>query len=160
MVIKFREIQAKDNNSICTIIRTVLEEYGGKRDGTAYYDEDTENMFEAYANNRGIYYVVLVDNIIVGGGGINHLSNTEKNIAELQKVYLLSEYRGLGIGKKLIEMSIDFAKKQKFNTIYLETFSNMETAISIYSKFGFKHISKPIGGTGHSSCDIQMIKEF
>ena len=160
MEIKFREIRLEDNEIICSIIRTVLEEYDGKREGTAYYDKDTENMFEAYQNQKGIYYVALVDGEIAGGGGINLLKNADNNTAELQKFYILSKYRGLGIGKKLVEKSIDFAKTKKYDEIYLESFPNMKAALSMYSKFGFKHIETKMGGTGHSSCDIQMLKKI
>jgi len=47
-MIKYREILKSDNQVICNIIRQTLEEFGGKKQGTAYCDADTEKMFEAY----------------------------------------------------------------------------------------------------------------
>ena len=159
-MIKYREIQPQDNEQVCNIIRTTLEEFGGKKEGTAYYDTDTEKMFEAYQKQKAIYYVALIDDKIVGGCGIQHLANIDENIAELQKLYLLKSTRGLGIGKKLVEMSIEFAKKAEFDAIYIETFPNMDSAKSMYSKFGFEYINQQMGGTGHSSCNVRMLKKL
>lgn len=159
-MVEYRKIEQQDNIKICNIIRTTLEEFGGKREGTAYYDNDTERMFEAYQGEKEIYFVAIKDNEIVGGCGIKHLSNTIENIAELQKLYLLKEVRGLGIGKKLVEMCVEFAKSVGFESIYLETFPNMVSAQALYKKFGFDYLTEQLGGTGHSSCDIWMIKKF
>lgn len=159
-MIKYRKIEQQDNQLICNVIRTALEEFGGKRAGTAYYDKDTERMFEAYQGKDEIYFVALKDGEIVGGCGIKHLSNTDKNIAELQKLYLLKETRGLGIGKILVEMCVEFAKSVNFESIYLETFPNMISAQALYKKNGFDYLTEPLGGTGHTSCDIWMLKKI
>jgi putative acetyltransferase len=156
----YRKIQKSDNEKIRDVIRTVLEEYGGKRSGTAYYDKDTDNMFDAYDKKNAVYYVAEVDGIIAGGCGVQHLSNTDKNIAELQKLYLLPKFRNLGIGKKLVELCISDARKFGFDSVYLETFSNMHEAQNLYLKFDFEYLDYQLGGTGHSSCDVWMLKNL
>ncbi|MBN2890383.1 MAG: GNAT family N-acetyltransferase [Bacteroidales bacterium] len=159
-MIIYREIKKRDNDNICNIIRTTLEEFGGKKIGTAYYDKDTERMFEAYQGKNEIYYVAEIDGFIVGGSGIKHLENSTENIAELQKLYLSKIARGLGIGKKLVEICIDFASKSGYESIYLETFPYMHAAINLYKSYGFKNICSSKGGTGHSACDVWMIKKL
>ncbi len=158
--ITIRKIKPGDNKEICRIIRTVLEEYGGKIEGTAYYDYDTEHMYEAYQKDRAVYYVAEVDGSLAGGCGIQHLADTEENIAELQKLYILKEYRGLGLGKKLVDKCINFAKEQGYKGIYLETFENMSEAQGLYRKFGFNRINYRFGGTGHFSCPVWMYREL
>jgi len=160
MKINIRLVEHNDNEALCNIIRTVLESYGGKRPGTAYYDSDTENMYEAFQKERSIYYVAEVDGKIVGGCGIQPLAESKDNYAELQKLYLLPESRRLGIGKKLVQMCIDFATEQKYAAIYLETFGNMKEAQSLYRKHGFEYHNNQLGGTGHSSCDVWMLKRI
>ena len=157
MKINIRPIQKSDNSQICGIIRSVLEEYGGKKLGTAYYDHDTEYMFESYQGQNEVYYIIEVDGKVIGGGGVKHLSGTKQNIAEFQKFYILSQYRGMGLGKKLISLCIDFARVQGYNAIYLETFENMQAAQAIYKKYGFQYIDEPLGGTGHTSCPVWML---
>lgn len=72
----------------------------------------------------------------------------------------MSKARGLGVGKKIMELCIDFAQKSKFKAIYLETFPNMDVAMSLYHKFGFVDIDYTIGVTGHSSCYVKMLKQL
>ena len=159
-MITYRKIVKRDNADIRKVIRTSLDEYDGNRPGTAYHDYDTEHMFEAYQNKKEVYFVAEIDGEIVGGSGIKHLSNTQENIAELQKLYLLKESRGLGIGKKLVEMCLEFAKESGFDSVYLETFPNMKSAQGLYKKYGFTYLSESMGGTGHTSCDVWMLKTF
>ena len=160
MDVTFRKIRQEDNKIICQIIREAMSEFGGNRPGTAYYDADTEKMFEAFQGERAAYFVAEMNGKIVGGGGTKHLANTDKNIAELQKVYLLKKTRGLGVGKKIVELCIDFAKQNGYEAIYLETFPNMLQAQKLYKKLGFEYIDEAIGYTGHNTNEIWMLKKF
>ncbi len=158
--ITIRPVRPQDNEALCNIIRTVLEEYGGKIPGTAYYDYDTEHMFEAYNKPRAAYFVAEVDGKVAGGCGVQPLEGAEGNIAELQKLYVLKEYRGLGLGKKLVDKSIAFAREAGYDAIYLETFENMHEAQGLYRKYGFKYIDTRLGGTGHHSCPVWMLLDL
>jgi len=153
-----RKIENKDNPYIRDIIRTVLEEFGGKKEGTAYYDYDTEHMFEAYQSDRSIYFVAETQGKVLGGCGIKAVKGETENVCELQKLYLLKNYRGIGIGKELTQKCIEKAQEFQFQRCYLETLSNMDSAISLYSKLGFQKLSSAIGDTGHDACDVKMEK--
>jgi len=155
-----RKIEIKDNPYIRDIIRSVLEEFGGKIEGTAYYDYDTEHMHEAYQANKSIYFVAEIDGKVVGGCGIKAVKGEIDNVCELQKLYLLKDYRGLGIGKELTQKCLKKAEEFNYQNCYLETLSNMDNAISLYSKLGFQKLSSAIGDTGHNSCDVKMKKKL
>ncbi len=156
--INIRKIQKKDNPELAKIIRNVLTEFGGNRKGTAYYDYDTDYMFEAYQGEKEVYFVVEVDGKLVGGSGIKLLAGNKDNVCELQKLYINSNIRGLGIGKALVQKCIEFAEKSAYDKCYLETFPNMNAAISLYKKFGFKNLDKPLGNTGHGGCDVWLMR--
>jgi len=158
--IVLRKINPDDNQEVAIIIRGVLTEFGGNRPGTAYYDYDTDYMFEAYQGKGEIYFVAEVDGKLVGGSGIKLLAGNSGEICELQKLYINSDIRGLGIGKALVEKCLEFAKEAGYKNCYLETFPNMDAAISLYKKFGFKHLEKPIGDTGHGGCDVWLMKDL
>ncbi len=157
MNIIIRKIEKKDNRAIKYTIRTSLTEYGGNREGTAYYDNDTVHMFEAYQGAGSAYYVAEVDGVVAGGSGIKQVQGEALGICELQKLYLNKKYRGLGIGKELTKKCIEVAKDFGYKKCYLETFSNMNEALSLYKKIGFKKLNAPVGKTGHDACDVQMI---
>ncbi len=160
MKIEYRKIRKEDNEQVRFVIRTSLEEFGGKRPGTAYYDEELDNMFEAYNKPRAAYFVAVADGKVVGTGGIQHLNGTDENICELQKVYLLKKYRGHGIGRHIVELCIQKAQKFGYDAIYLETFPNMKSAQKLYLKLGFEFIDHSIGHTGHNTNEIWMLKKL
>ncbi len=158
--IVIRPIHKEDNPFIAKIIRSSLEEFDAAIEGTAYTDKETSAMFETYRSGNSIYYVASLNGEIVAGCGINQLKDGNKNICELQKMYMLPKARGKQIGKQLILKCLDFAKKSGYEACYLETFPNMIAAIKLYKQNGFKKIDQALGNTCHYSCDVWMLKKL
>lgn len=155
-----REIQPKDNPEIAKVIRDVLIEFGVPKVGTAYEDKATDEMFENFNKPTSIYHVIEYKNKVVGGGGIAQLDNFDGNTCELQKMYFLPITRGKGLGSKLISICLEKAKSLGFESCYLETMPYMEAARALYKKNGFVNLDKPMGNTGHYSCNVWMIKKL
>lgn len=156
--IVIREISTEDNEQMVEVIRNVLVELGAPKVGTAYEDTSLDKMTETYSAERSVYFVIEKEGEIVGGAGIAPLAGFENQICELQKMYFLKEIRGLGLGKKLIQKCLESAIIFKFKKCYLETLPYMVSAQKLYSKVGFKSLDKPMGNTGHYSCNVWMIK--
>lgn len=58
--------------------------------------------------------------------------------AQLRYFILEPDYRGIGLGAKLMELYMQFLKKRGFTSSYLWTTDELPTAIHLYTKFGFK----------------------
>ncbi len=157
---KIREIQIEDNPKIAKAIRDVLIEFGVPKVGTAYADKILDTLFEAYQFEKTIYYIIEKDGEIFGGAGIKQLDNFSGNICELQKMYFLPEARGIGFGSKMMKICLQKAKEFGFEHCYLETLPYMEDARKLYRKVGFKDLDKPMGDTGHYSCNLWMLKDL
>ena len=155
-----RQICKKDNLSLSEVIRKVLIEIGVPKKGTAFSDLEVDFMFEAYNKKRSIYYVVENDGKIYGGAGISHLNEADYNICELQKMYFLPSIRGRGLGDLMIEKCLSFALNNKFKYCYIETLPYMKAAQKLYLKKGFSYIDGPMGNTGHTSCNVWLIKKL
>jgi putative acetyltransferase len=155
-----REIQSNDNVEIAAIVRNVLMEMGAPKVGTAYADPYLDSLFEVYAVPKAIYFVVENNGKIIGGAGIKQLDNSDENICELQKMYLLPEGRGLGLGKLLIDNCIEKATEFGFESCYIETMTYMDAAQKLYRKSGFEYLEQQIGNTGHNSCEVWMLKKL
>ncbi|MGJ8745983.1 GNAT family N-acetyltransferase [Polaribacter sp.] len=155
-----REIKPSDNAKLAKVIRAVLIELNVPKVGTAYEDKATDTMFETYQKDKAIYFVVEHNNNIVGGAGIAQLDNFEGNTCELQKMYFSPITRGKGIGAKLISKCLEKAKEFGFDNCYLETMPYMHAAKKLYQKYGFTSLEKPLGNTGHYSCNVWMVKEI
>lgn len=60
-------------------------------------------------------------------------------IAYLADVFILEPYRGIGLGKKLVETIISYPEFQQIKRWLLAT----RDAQSLYSQFGFNNLSQP-----------------
>ncbi|MBY0573789.1 MAG: GNAT family N-acetyltransferase, partial [Undibacterium sp.] len=137
-----REIQAGDNAKIAHVIRSVLKEFNVPKVGSAYADPCLDALYEHYQREVGHYFVVELDGEIVAGAGFAALAGADAGVCELQKMYMLSNARGLGLGKRLIQLCIAQAKKSAYTQCYLETMPEMLAAQSLYQKMGFDYICK------------------
>ena len=153
-----RLIEPADNAALAIIIRNALTEFGADKPGTVYFDDSTDHLYELFQQQKGIYHVALVNNIIVGGGGINPTTGLAADTCELVKLYLAPAARGKGIGKAVMEQCLLAAKKAGYKKVYLETMPELISAIPLYEQFGFTYLTGPLGNTGHTGCDIWMIK--
>ncbi len=153
-----REIQKEDNEQIATVIRHVLIELNVPKVGTAYADPQLDYLFETYNNPKSVYFVIENEGKIIGGAGISQLENSDSTVCELQKMYFLSEARGLGLGTQLMDKCLQSAKDFGFSKCYLETMPYMEAAQKLYKKVGFDYLCAPMGNTGHTSCPVWMLK--
>ncbi len=155
-----REIKPNDNQQIAKVIRDVLTEFGAPKVGTAYEDKATDEMFETYQKEKTSYFVIEHQNKIVGGVGFAELDSFKGRVCELQKMYFLPITRGKGLGSKLIDFCLSNAKKQGYEQCYLETMPYMDAARGLYAKNGFINLDKPMGNTGHYSCNVWMLKDL
>tara|TARA_B100000953_G_scaffold63322_1_gene50542 strand:- start:3744 stop:4238 length:495 start_codon:yes stop_codon:yes gene_type:complete len=155
-----REIIESDNKELENVLISVMIEFKVPKKGTALRDPELKKMSDAYNHSNSIYYVIERGGKIFGGAGISPLKNSKENICELQKMYFLSDARGIGLGKKMIKRCIKKARKYKYDKCYIETMYNMKLAQKLYLSEGFNYIDKPMGYTGHSSCPVWMIKHL
>jgi peptidyl-dipeptidase Dcp len=65
------------------------------------------------------------------------LMNRENNAAQLRYFYLEPEYRGIGLGKKLMEHYMKFLKDKGYHSAYLWTTHEQQTAAALYKRHGF-----------------------
>ena len=158
--IQIRPIQLTDNAGIAKVIRATLEEFGANKPGTVYFDESTDHLYELFQVPGAIYHIALLNDEIVGGGGIYPTAGLPSDTCELVKMYILQRVRGIGLGRMLIQKSLDFAKEVGYRRVYLETMPELKQALATYQKFGFQYINQPMGNSGHFGCDLWMLKEL
>lgn len=159
-MMRIREIQAKDNAKLEKIIKQSLESFQLDIPGTAYFDPQLANLAEFYQReNKAKYWVVVNhEDEVLGGVGIAPF-NTEKEICELQKLYIAPVAQGLGLSKKLMETALNFAKEH-YTHCYLETSTKLKVANLLYQKLGFELLEKPLEGSDHSAMDAWYIKKL
>ena len=160
MDITIRKIEAKDNIPLAKMIREVFDEHNAPRTGTVYSDPTTDNLYELFKAPKSILWVAEVDNEVLGCCGVYPTQGLDDGYAELVKYYLSGKARGLGIGRELMQRSIESAKEFGYQHLYLESFPQFAKAVGIYEKQGFVRIDHPLGSSGHTSCNIWMVKDL
>jgi len=88
-------------------------------------------------NNNSQYVAVLNDEIIGWADIIPLERNTMNHVGHLG-MGVLSNFRGLGVGSKLLEKTIAHAWNQELKRLELEVFSDNGIAISLYKKYSFE----------------------
>jgi putative acetyltransferase len=155
-----RTIQPEDNPALAIIVRNTLAEFGANRPGTVYFDPTTDALYELFRKPRSTYFVALHNGQIMGGAGIYPSDGLPADTCELVKMYLVPAARGKGLGKLLIERSLEYAQQAGYKKVYLETMPELKKAVTVYEKFDFRYLDGPMGNTGHFGCGIWMLKEF
>jgi putative acetyltransferase len=123
-----------DQGAIQSLVFDILRSYGLSPDPQTT-DADLFDLKQHYFD-RGGHFAVLTDaDRIIGTVG---LFNLGKGTVELRKMYLAAEYRGRGLGKRLLEHALSTARALGFRRVTLETASVLQEAISLYEKSGFK----------------------
>jgi len=159
-VLKIRLIEMDDNAMVADIIRLVMTEFQAVGCGYSINDSEVDNMHAAYALQGSAFYVVTLDDRILGCGGFGPLAGADPKTCELRKMYFKPELRGMGVGARLLELCLEEAKRVGFQRCYLETMDTMEQAQRLYGKHGFSYLDGPMGNTGHTSCGTWMAREL
>jgi len=66
------------------------------------------------------------------------LMHRTDNTAQLRYFYLEPEYRGIGLGKKLMDLFMDFLRKCGYRHAYLWTTHELSAAAGLYMRHGFR----------------------
>lgn len=159
-MINIRTITFSDNKSLAKIIRDSLLEFGAARPGTVYFDESTDHLSEVFKVQGSCYFVVTMDEEVVGGAGIYPTANLPKDTCELVKLYLSSKIRGKGLGKLLMQKCEEEAQLAGYKNIYLETMPELKIAVPLYEKMGYQYLKQAMGNSGHTGCNIWMLKKL
>jgi len=115
----------------------------------------TERLKSDLADENTEYYFIEHKLKSVGFIKIGNNSNTHLSIengVELEKIYVLPECKGMGIGKLALKEIIKRIEKLGKSNLFLSVIDTNVNAISFYEKLGFKFHSK-------TTLDIPYFKE-
>lgn len=156
---RIRPIQKEDEAALQSIIAAAYDEFGYSEEIQASNRVKTKNLFEQYQQTGSLYLVAEVDSDVVGGGGLQDFSHIMPGLCELKRLYLRPSARGLGLGRRLVEAILVFAKEH-YQGMYLETIQEMQGAIQLYNRLGFHFIERPNGYICPEGCNTFMALRF
>ena len=59
-----------------------------------------------------------------------------------------------------MEKSIESARNMGYTELYIESLPAFSNAVRIYEEIGFQLLDHPLGASGHTSCNIWMLKKL
>ena len=103
-----------------------------------------------------LYYWVKYENKNIGFLGFFPVENK----LYLSKFYLLKEYRGKKISKKMLEFLINYAKDRKLISIYLNVNKYNDLATNVYKHLGFVIIREEKNDIGNGYYMDDFVFEY
>ena len=114
-------------------------------------DHPRENVID----RGGFIFLLKEEDVIIGTAGIFKINDHE---FELIKMTVAPEHRGKKFGDMLLEKCISKARELNASKLILYSNSNLQTAIRLYEKFGFKHVD--VIDAPFATADIKMELEL
>src|SRR5881394_737221 len=110
-----------------------------------------------YAQPAGRLLLAYEDDQLAGCVALRKI---DERICEMKRLFLREEFRGKGLGQRLIEAVIQEAKQIGYERMRLDTLPpKMNDAIALYGYYGFKEISpyydNPVAGAIFMELDLR-----
>jgi len=114
--------------------------------GSSFTVNEANKIWDENIENNNIkYFIAKEENKILGSLYIciiPNLSNNGKSIGFIENVIIDEKYRNKGIGKKLMEMAVEYAKENNCYKVTLQSGIIRTEAHKFYEKIGFNGGSK------------------
>jgi ribosomal protein S18 acetylase RimI-like enzyme len=145
---KIRAFHRNDSERVIRLISDIIvNEFNFKLDFNTL-DSDILDIEENYnKSDGGCFWVAesVDDNNrqqkIVGTTAVRNLKQFEST-CELKRMYVLKEFRRLGLGQKLLDIAVGYAKNVGYSKMVLDSSSNLYAARALYLKKGFFDIPR------------------
>lgn len=136
-------VGSEDWNAVRLLMRDYGDYLASNPSGAASiclagYQEELERLPEGY----GVLLLALVDGKPAGCVGVRTLQREER-ACEMKRLWVKGEFRGLGLGRRLAEEAIEWAKRIGFAAMYLDTVpAAMPEANRLYEAMGFVPVER------------------
>jgi GNAT superfamily N-acetyltransferase len=120
-----------DSPDAIKLITELDEELGSKG-----YPSESRHGFsvDKLIREGVIFFVTRINDIPAGCGGLKYFAN---EYAEVKRMFVRPQFRGMGLGKSMLEHLADHARQNQVLVLRLETGIHQLEAIKMYENFGF-----------------------
>jgi len=115
------------------------QEYNYGIEFETYVASGLSDFYKNYDPKKDRVWICEHNNMIVGFLLLMHRENCS---AQLRYFILTPEYRGIGLGNKLMSLIVEFLTSCGYKSAYLWTTDELDAAAHLYKKFGFKLVQE------------------
>ena len=146
-----REATVDDLDAILKITKSCAKKLVSKNifQWNEYYPN--RNIFENDLNNKWLY-VTVKENKVIGSVCVSDLIDDEyatvkwltpnNNNIYIHRLAVDPDYQGVGYAQKMMSFAEEFAKKNKYKSIRLDTFSKNMKNQKFYKQRGYKKLGE------------------
>lgn len=98
------------------------------------FEKELQTLHQVYASPQGCIILAKQNGQTLGCIALKSIA---EGICEMKRLYVRPEARGMGLGRKLVEELMSFARKSAYVSMKLDTVSKLKEAISLYRSIGF-----------------------
>ncbi|SRR6266498_1221833 len=148
-MIKIRHIKQDEiavaKQLIYRVAHQVFHDTRPLEESIAYYESqgqlhDMDDVQQSYFQNEGIFLVMIENDQMIGTGAIRKIDN---EICELKRLWLLFKYHGKGLGYRMMQELLSFAREKGYSQMRLETDrGHQNRAYDFYKRLGFYEIPR------------------
>ena len=110
-------------------------EYGYGIGFETYVALGLHEFYKNYDSSRDRVWICEHENRMIGFLLLMHRG---KDSAQLRYFLILPDYRGIGLGKRLMDLFMEFLKQCNYTSAYLWTVDELPAAASLYTRHGFR----------------------
>lgn len=123
------------------------------------FDEEVRGLPGVYAEPLGELLLAFVDGLPAACCAFRPLVNSDHlNACEMKRLFVRPAYRGLGLGRQMVDRTMAQAQVAGYATMLLDTLSDMETARALYQEAGFVEVApyylNPIPGAHYLMANL------
>ena len=146
---KLVKLKSEDISTVQQLAREIWEEHYLPIIGQQQIDYMLDLFYATEKIQKeleeGVYWEILyLENEAIG----YLVCEVEEENIQLSKLYLKSKVRGKGLGKFLIDRSIEIAKENNKNSIRLNVNKNNTQSIAFYERVGFLKVEAGVFDIG------------
>ena len=93
------------------------------------YDAEKDGVWIAEFNERMVGFLLLMH---------------RESSAQLRYFLVDPSFRGIGLGKKLMELFMELLQRKGYSSAYLWTTSELHSAASLYTRYGFRLVEEKV----------------
>jgi ribosomal protein S18 acetylase RimI-like enzyme len=124
--------------------RSVFREYAASLGVDLCFQDFERELAElpgAYAAPRGALVLAVQGDCVAGCCALRAMDTSDyANACEMKRLYVRPAFRGTGVGRMLAEVIVEKGRILGYDTILLDTLSDMEAARALYEELGFEEI--------------------
>lgn len=125
------------------------------------YTYDVKKLRQSLRKENNVYFLAWINKQPVGFAKVKKFSLNAQiesvSQMELQKIYVLAQYHGTGVGPALMEKVICLARELKPDLLWLDVHVSNNRAINFYEKNKFRKTGKHYFNIGSQTFEYHLM---